>query len=220
MGYLRLSGPPAMGIGQQNVQLDTADVLNLADDLRAQQARLTNLFQQMQGDPALAAAIGRDVTSQQQSLGDLISKYVGVYTAIFGQAPAGLTGLGRLGNPVLIAGAVAIVIGAVAAGLYAWKLRQNVLEQQAQAAILAEQNRGSIISMAQQKQTQADQLAAAGNTQGAADVQNEVNLMLQQAGVPGAPPPPQNFGDWVKANAVTIGLIGAAVFLVPKFLER
>jgi hypothetical protein len=217
MRYTRMTG-----LGDTSVQLDSSDILNLGNNLRSAQASLTTLFQQMQQDPALAAAIGRDLTAQQQTLGDLISKYVYIYTAVFGQAPAGLTGLG---NPILIAGALAVLLAAIIAGYEAWKARQDTLEQQAQAAIIAEQNRGSIISMAQQKMDQANQLAAAGDTTGAADAQNEANLLLNQAGVPGtgtAPPPPgsQTFAAWMQANWLTVALIGGAIYLTPKILDR
>lgn len=202
------------------VQVDTADVLSLGDQLRSAQARLSNLLGQMRTDPDLARAIGRDVTAQQQALGDLTAKYVGVYNAIFGQSPVGL------GNPVLVAAAVVVILGYVTAQLYLWHQKQSVLEQQAQAQILAEQNRSSIIDMASQKQDEAAAKAAAGDSTGAADAQAAANAMLVQAGIPGTaavgPPPPgtQTFSDWIKANWITVAAIGGAIFIVPRMMDR
>jgi hypothetical protein len=200
------------------VQVDTADVLNLGQSLRDAQTRLTNVEAQMRQDPDLARAIGASVTAQQAALGDLISKYVGVYTAIFGQAPVGL------GNPILVAAAVAVILAYVTAQLYLWHQKQDVLEQQAQAQILAEQNRASIIQMAQQKQADAQTQAAAGDAAGAADSQSAAMALLQQAGIPGtAPPPPpggQTFGDWIKANWLPVAAVGAAIVFLPRVMER
>src|SRR5262250_1454573 len=119
----------------------------------------------MRQDPDLARAIGADITAQQAALGDLTSKYVGVYTSIFGQPPAGL------GNLVLVAAAVAVILAYVTAQLYLWHQKQDVLEQQAQAQVLAEQNRSSIIQLAAQKQNESQAQAAAGDAAGAADSQ-------------------------------------------------
>jgi mannitol-specific phosphotransferase system IIBC component len=200
------------------VQIDTADVLSLADQLRSAQARLTNLVAQMRVEPSLAQAIGRDVTAQQAALGDLTSKYVGVYTAIFGQAPVGL------GNPILIAAAVAVILSYVAAQLYLWHQKQDVLEKQAQAQMLAENNRASILEAAQQQQDAAAQQAAAGDAAGAATTQANALALFAQAGVPGAaaPPPPgtQTFSDWIKANWLAVAGIAGAIFIVPKLVDR
>lgn len=201
-----------------NVQVDTSDVLNMGDSLRTAQTRLNTILAQMRQDPALAQAIGPTVTAQQAALGDLTSKYVGVYTAIFGQAPAGL------GNPILVAAAVAVILAYVAAQLYLWHQRQDVLEQQAQAQVAAEANRSAIIAMAQQKQNDAQQAAAAGDSAGAADAQAAAMALLQQAGVPGTQPPPppggQSFADWIKANWLPVLGIGAAVLIVPSLVSR
>ena len=200
------------------VQVDTADVLNLGASLRNAQTRLTNIVNQMRQDPDLARAIGADITAQQAALGDLTSKYVGVYTAIFGQPPAGL------GNPILVAAAVAVILGYVTAQLYLWHQKQDVLEQQAQAQILAEQNRASIIQMAQQKQNDAQTQAAAGDSAAAADSQAAAMALLQTAGIPGTQPPPppqaQGLSDWVKANWMLVAGAGAAVVFLPKILGR
>jgi hypothetical protein len=199
------------------VQVDTADVLSLGDQLRAAQARLTNLFQQMQSDSTLAAAIGRDVTAQQAQLGDLIAKYVGVYNGIFGQNPVGL------GNPVLVAAAVAVILAYVGANLYLWYQKQATLEAQAQAQIITEQNRASVINMAAQQQNLAATKAAAGDSVGAADAAASAQAMLLEAGVPGTPPPPPapaTFSDWLQANWITVAVIGGAIFVLPKILNR
>src|SRR5713101_9653712 len=103
------------GLGQSGdqTQLDTASVLNVGDRLRRAQADLTNVLMAMQQNPQLAQSIGRDVVAQQQALGDLISKYVYVYTAIFGNPPAGL-------GQVPVIAAVAAVFALVIAGLAVW----------------------------------------------------------------------------------------------------
>jgi mannitol-specific phosphotransferase system IIBC component len=173
----------------------------------------------MRVEPSLAQAIGRDVTAQQAALGDLTSKYVGVYTAIFGQAPVGL------GNPILIAAAVAVILSYVAAQLYLWHQKQDVLEKQAQAQMLAENNRASILEAAQQQQDAAAQQAAAGDAAGAATTQANALALFAQAGVPGGaavPPPPgtQTFSDWIKANWLAVAGIAGAIFIVPKLVDR
>ncbi len=212
--------PGLTGLGDTSttpVQVDTADVLNLGNQLRAEQTRLQNLLALMRQSPALAQAIGRDVTAQQAALGDLTAKYVGVYTAIFGQAPAGL------GNPILVAAAVVVILSYVAAQLYLVKQKNDVLEQQAQAAMLAEQNRASILDLAQQKQDEAAAKAAAGDTTGAADATAAANALLAQAGTPGtAPRPPgsQTFADWIKANWIPVALTVGAIVVGPRLINR
>jgi hypothetical protein len=212
--------PGLTGLGDTSatpVQVDSADVLNLGNQLRAEQTRLQNLLALMMQYPDLARAIGADVTKQQAALGDLISKYVGVYTAIFGQAPAGL------GNPILVAAAVVVILSYVAAQLYLVKQKNDVLEQQAQAQMLAEQNRASILDMAQQKQDQAAAQAAAGDTTGAADSTAAANALLAQVGTPGTPPPPpgsQSFTDWIKANWIPVALTVGAIVVVPRLIDR
>ncbi len=216
-GPARLRG---LGDSGGSVQVDTADVLGMGQSLRAEQARLTNLLAQMRTDPELARAIGRDVTAQQAALGDLISKYVGVYYAVFGQAPVGL------GFPVAVAAAVAIILSYIAAQLYLMKQKNDVLEQQARAQILAEQNRGAIINEAQQKQQTAWDLANAGDAAGASAAQESANALFAQSGTPGLmtpgtpPPPPQGVADWLKANWITVAAIGGAIFIVPKIMGR
>jgi hypothetical protein len=219
-GFRGLTGlgqaaPPTADSTQ--VQVDTADVLNLGQSLRDAQTRLTNLLAQMRQDPELARQIGPSVTAQQAALGDLTARYVGVYTAIFGQPPAGL------GSPLLVAAAVAVILAYVTAQLYLWHQKQDVLEEQAKAQILAEQNRQSIIQMAQQKQNDAQQQAAAGDAAGAADSQAAAMALLQQAGTPGlqpAPPPgAQGFADWIKANWLPVVGIGAGLILLPRMMR-
>jgi hypothetical protein len=219
--FQRRYAPGFRGLGDAStdVQVDTADVLNLGQSLRNAQTRLTNIVAQMRQDPDLARAIGADVTRQQAALGDLTAKYVGVYTAVFGQPPVGL------GNPVLVAAAVAIILAYVTAQLYLWHQKQDVLDKQAQAQILAEQNRASLLQIAQQKQQQAADQAAAGDSAGAADSQAAAAALLQQAGVPGmySPAPPsgaQSFADWIKANWLPVAGIGAAIFIVPRLMSR
>jgi hypothetical protein len=212
-------------VSSQTVQVDTTDVLNLGNQLRAEQTRLTNLTQLMRQDSALANTIGPDgkrlidtVVVQQTALNDLITKYVQVYVSIFGQAPVGL------GNPILIAAAVVVILSYVAAQLYLLKQKNDVLEQQAQAATLAEQNRASIIDQAQQKQAEAAAKAAAGDAAGAADATATANALLAQAGTPGTgaalPPGSQSFTDFLKANAIPIALTVGAIVFVPKLMDR
>lgn len=203
------------------VQIDSNDVLGIGDQLRSAQADLTNLLQQMRQSPDVARAIGRDVTAQQAALGDLISKYVFVYTSIFGQAPPGL-GIAPILVGAAIAGAVAIIV----AGLAVWWEKERAVNTNAQAAVTAENNRASVIAMAQQKQADAEAKAAAGDAAGAADAQAAAQAILAQAGIPGSalqqPPPPgtQTFSDWVKANWISVALIGGAVVIVPRLINR
>jgi hypothetical protein len=216
-GFRGLGQAPASSAGSTQVQVDTSDVLSLGQSLRDAQTRLTVILAQMRQDPELARAIGPSITAQQAALGELTSKYVGVYTAIFGQPPVGL------GNPVVIAAAVAVILAYVTAQLYLWHQKQDVLEQQARAQILAEQNRQSIIQMAQQKQNDAQTQAAAGDAAGAADSQAAAMALLQQAGIPGMQPPPppggQSFADWIRSNWLPVAGIGAALLIVPRMMR-
>src|SRR5258708_33899809 len=101
-----VANPTRLGLGLTSDQttLDTGSVLNVGDQLRQAQADLTALLGAMQQNPQLAQTIGRDVVAQQQALGDLIPKYVYVYTAIFGNPPVGL------GTPTVIGVAVPAVL--------------------------------------------------------------------------------------------------------------
>lgn len=214
---LRAAATPT-GLGDTastSVQVDSASVLDLGAKLRTEQARLTNLLAQMRTDPELARAIGRDVTAQQAALGDTIAKYVGVYTAIFGQRPVGL-GLA----PIAIAAGVAILLAAAWAEWYEINKKNNSLELQAQAQVLAEQNRASLLDQAQQKLDEAAQKEAAGDSVGAADARGAAAALTAQAGTPGpgAPQPPgsQSFGDWIKANWITVAIIGGAIVIIPR----
>jgi hypothetical protein len=197
--------------------IHTADVLSLGDQLRQAQADLSNLLTLMMQNPDLAKQIGPQATAQQAVLGDLISKYVGAYTAIFGTPPVGL-------GQVQVVAAVAVILAYVGAQLYLWYQKQKVLDEQAQASMVAEQNRSSILTQAAAMQQSANQKAASGDSAGSADDQLAANALFSQAGTPGTPPPPppqpQGLLDWIKANALLVGGIAAAVFVVPRVLDR
>lgn len=207
-----------LGATSDQTTIDTASVLNVGDQLRQAQADLTNLLGAMQQNPQLAQAIGRDVVAQQQSLGDLISKYVYVYTAVFGNPPAGL-GIA----PVVVGIAVAGVFAVIITGLAVWWEKESAIKQQAQAATIASQNQAALIAQAQAIQQQADAARAAGDTATAASLDYRANQIFLQAGTPntsGLPPqPPASFLDWLKGNWILAALIGGGIFVAAKAVD-
>ena len=212
----RLSG---LGATSDQTTIDTGSVLNVGDQLRQAQADLTALLGAMQQNPQLAQTIGRDVVAQQQALGDLISKYVYVYTAIFGNPPVGL-GVAQ----IVVAGvAVVAVLGVIVAGLIVWWEKESAIKQQAQAATIASQNQAALIAQAQAIQQQADAARAAGDTATAASLDYRANQIFLQAGTPnttGLPPqPPSSFLDWLQNNWVWAALIGGGIFVAAKAVD-
>jgi hypothetical protein len=209
----RLSG---LGATSDQTTIDTASVLNVGDQLRQAQADLTNLLGAMQQNPQLAQAIGRDVIAQQQTLGDLISKYVYVYTAIFGNPPAGL-GVAPIVVGIAIAGVFAVII----TGLAVWWEKEAALKQQAQAVTIASQNQAALIAQAQAIQQQADAARASGDTATAASLDYRANQIFLQAVTPNTsgqvpPPKPASLFDWLQQNWITAALIVGAVIVIPK----
>jgi hypothetical protein len=208
-----------LGATSDQTTIDTGSVLNVGDQLRQAQADLTNLLGAMQQNPQLAQAIGRDVIAQQQALGDLISKYVYVYTAIFGNPPVGL-GVAQ----IVVAGvAVVAVLGVIAAGLVVWWEKESAIKQQAQAATIASQNQAALIAQAQAIQQQADAARAAGDTATAATLDYRANQIFAQAGTPntsGLPPQPAaSFLDWLKNNWILAAMIGGGIFVAAKAVD-
>lgn len=208
-----------LGATSDQTTIDTASVLNVGDQLRRAQADLINLLTAMQENPQLAQAIGRDVVTQQQALGDLISKYVYVYTAVFGNPPAGL-GIA----PVVIGIAVAGVFAVIITGLAVWWEKEAAVKQQAQAVTIGSQNQAALIAQAQATQQQADAARAAGDTATAATLDYRANQMFLQAGTPNTsgvlpPQPPSSFLDWLKNNWILAALIGGGIFVAAKAVD-
>jgi hypothetical protein len=205
-----------LGATSDQTTIDTASVLNVGDRLRQAQADLTNLLGAMRQNPQLAQAIGRDVIAQQQTLGDLISKYVYVYTAVFGNPPAGL-GIA----PIAVAVTVVAMFVIIVKGLDLWQARQETLKAQAQQLVIASQNQAALIAQAQALQKQAQDYAAGGDTATAASLQYRADQIFLQAGTPNVtgqvpPPKPASFLDWLQQNWITAALIVGAVIVIPK----
>jgi hypothetical protein len=205
------------GIGQTApTNVDTASVLSTGESLRQAQSDLATVVDAMRANPQLAQSIGRDVVAQQQALGDLITKYVYVYTAIFGNPPAGL-------GQVPVIAAVAAVFAVIIAGLAVWWEKESAIKQQAQAVTIASQNQASILAQAAQMQAQANAAAAAGDAANAATLQAQANQLFAQAGAPNVsgqlpPKPPASLAEWLQQNWVTAALIVAGVIVVPRIV--
>jgi hypothetical protein len=200
----------------QQMQIDSASVLNVGDQLRQALADLATLEQALRGNPQLAAAISRDVMTQRNSLNDLITKYVVVYRAIFGNPPAGL-GIA----PILVAGAIAATFALVVAGLAVWWEHQAAVKQQALANTISAQNQATLLQQCQLHQQNATQAAAIGDMVTAQAEQDLANQCFKQAGSPvtsvtQTPTPPTSFFDWFQQNWITAALIAGAVIVIPK----
>jgi len=165
---------------------------------------LQALEQQAQTNPAVAAAIGRDLIAKRTQYTDLASQFIHYYSLVMGSAPSGLAGLG-FAPIVWVAGAGVFIFTAFAT-LYALQTWSHSVDVHAMQARTQQQAAGT-------DQQLADVLArqqAAGDTVGA----NATIALMKQRAVSTAPPGTAE--QWLMTNAKWIGLgAGALIVLGP-----
>jgi hypothetical protein len=166
---------------------------------------LQALEQQAQTNPAVAAAIGRDLIAKRQQYTATASEFVRYYTLVMGSAPSGLAGLG-IAPIVWAAGAAVFIVGAFIL-LYALRDWSKSIDVNKIAAQTQQQQAGTDASLSATLARQ----QAAGDTVGA---NATIALMKQRAASGGAPP--STTEAWLMTNAKWIGLgAGALIVLGP-----
>lgn len=161
----------------------------------AAQQRLQSLAARLPGDP--------DVISMVGQFNSQVAQWSNYYQQAVGRAPSpsAQVTLGVLGNPLLIAGAIAAVV-ALIAWLYGFIQGKLAQKEQAAAALQTAQNQTALIA-------QYNAAVARGDTKTAQALQATMQAT-------GAPPPsstPQNWSLWFQQNSGLLigGLIAAVV---------
>lgn len=186
-------------MGDDMVDIDSTPWYQVGQQLHDLEAQLNQTLAEMQADPGLAAAIGRDVAKVQSDLGDQISNYQAIYTLLTGSPDPGLSGVLI---PAAIAAGIIALLAAVAIISHNW----STVEQ----AKLAYQNKSTQLAQADSLLKQAAAATAAGNTALAAQLYAQAAAAQKAAGQ-GAP---FDFNAFLQQNGIYIaGAVVAALVL-------
>ena len=203
---------------------DVQQFYDIEGQLRQSQQNLLELEAAIRQSPALAREFGYQIAQERQAHNALVDKFNWAYGATFGTVPQGLQG------PIVVAVGVVVLLAYIAAEIVfrfraQAQLREEMAARQteAQAAILAEQNRAALEKAAQGKEQQAAIADARGDATSATQYRQQAMQLRQQAGTPGAAArPPEgeitsNLEKFVRDNWPWLVLGGAgAVFLVTR----
>ena len=153
------------------------------------------------------AQLGRELIARRQQYGDLATQFVRYYTLLFGNTPAGLSGLG-IAPLIWAAGAAVFIVGAFIA-LYALRDWSKSIDVNAIAAHTSQTQANTDAQLADRlKQAQ-----AAGDT---VTAQTILNLMKQRA--TNNPNPPSSLEAWFMTNAKWLGLGMGAIVILPRLI--
>ena len=169
---------------------DVQQFYDIEGQLRQSQQNLLELEAAIRQSPALAREFGYQIAAERQAHNALVDKFNWAYGATFGNIPQGLQG------PIVVAVGVVVLLAYIAAEIVfrfraQAQLREEMAARQteAQAAILAEQNRAALERAAQGNEQQAAVAEARGDTQSADQYRQRAAQLRQQAGTPGATAP-------------------------------
>lgn len=194
----------------------------LAQLQRSNQAIIA-LENMMRQSKAVAAAVGADVLTARKQQNNLAQQFTTVYRAVTGSVPPGIQGMRGLGAArglgaiAVPAWAVVTVISLLSASALLWEYIQ-ALQTRASAALLAEQNRATLLAQATQKDQQAAAAQAAGNVNEARRLADEAQQLRNQAGAPTGGQ--QDFNQWFQDNWQWLAVVALGIVIVPPLLER
>lgn len=220
-GGIVMAGMGYMGQDGTEVQLpDETAWWDLHGQLAAANEELKSLEAMVRENPDVARTMGREITAARNTYTGYASQYARIYALAFGDAPAGLDGMGALGldpaTVAIIAATFIVLIGLVAA-FYAYVM--NDLAPRAEAERIAAQTRGTVaqggVDLAAELRRQAAIAQANGDVAGARALLNQAAIAQQQAGEAAQPPRPDtDWSAWLQKNwmwvAVGVGLVLAA----------
>jgi hypothetical protein len=161
--------------------------------------QLTAAAQQNPSDPTVV-----NMVTEYQGW---VSQFSSAWTQAFGSSP-NLSGLGF--GPFIIGIGIAAIIAAVLYGLYdiyTWLQTRQVQAVQQTSQTQAQSQAAQVQAIAQ--------AAAAGHPLTPAQIQ-----ALAPLGAPQPQPPKTDWTTWLQSNAMTIGLIAAAVLIVPSVVGK
>jgi len=166
---------------------DVQQFFDIEQKLRQSNQNLIELEGMIRQSSALAREFGAQIGQERQAHNALVDKFNWAYGATFGTVPEGLQG------PVLVAVGVVAVLAYIAAEIVFRFREQSRLKQEmtarqseAQAAILAEQNRAALEKAAQGNEQQAAAAEARGDTRSADQYRQRAAELREQMGTPGA----------------------------------
>jgi hypothetical protein len=157
---------------------------DLLGKLQQSNLEIQNLEAQVRQSPVLARAIGSQVIALRQEYVGNAANFTQLYVTVFGEAPAGLAGLGQVLQILIGAG----VFIALMAGIYALiqhiantKIYAQQALASAQAGSQVAQNQATIVAQAQGLIAQAAKMRSAGNTAGATQLEAQARSMIAEA---------------------------------------
>lgn len=192
------------------VQAET-NFYDLLGKLRQSNAAIIEMENAMRQSRAVAAAVGRDVVDARRRQNEMAERFTTVHRAVTGSVPTGLQGI------VVPAWAVVTLVTLLGAWAVLWTFLQTIREKAA-AALATEQNRGTMLNAADEKDRQAAIAHARGDLAEARRLAAEAMSLRNQAGTPrGAT---QDLGEWFQENWVLVAAAVAGIVAIPALLER
>ena len=166
---------------------DVQQFYDIEGQLRQSQQNLLQLETAIRQSPALAREFGYQIAQERQAHNALVDKFNWAYGATFGTVPQGLQG------PILVAVGVVAILAYISAEIV-FRFREqsrinaemSARQSEAQAAILAEQNRAALEKAAQGKEQQAAIADARGDATSATQYRQQAAQLREQMGTPGA----------------------------------
>jgi hypothetical protein len=193
--------------------------------LQQENARLKWMESRVAAEPAIAQQFGAAVAAARSQYGSIASDFISLYESVFGETPAGLSGLGIA--PIIIA---AYAAGALVVILIAWSTyltysrnlyNQIVAAPQAQAQQQAAANQATLLAAAAQADRQAAAAAAAGDYARAAQLTTQAAQLRAQAGSPaGSTPAAGSLSGWFQSNWKWLALAVGAIAIAPPLIKK
>lgn len=185
------------------------------------QQQLNALVKQFPGDADVSNYVGQFNSLAMQ----FASAWQQAYGSSMAPAVVSLSGMGTLGNPLLIAGLVALVAG-IAAGLYI--LYQQIKLKQTQAYTAQTQatstaaTASALTSTYQQTVNQANAALAAGNSTLYNQLMTQANNTAAQIQKLGGSVAPATLtaGAWFQSNWGWLALVFAGVVILPPLIKK
>lgn len=199
-----------------DVRVSSTAFYDITARLKAARGRLDVYQQQIRSSPAIARAIGRELTQAEAQYGELVSKYQGLRALVGMDVAPGLSAI-AIGTLIWITAGAALTLGLILKGLGVLETYiREVLAVRAKTAAEAEVNRGTLLEQADAADQEAGQAVQRGDVEGARRKAAEAAALRRQAGTPGAVGLP---GNWLEDNWGWLAIAGGAVLIGPRLIR-
>ena len=199
-----------------DVRVSSTAFYDITTRLKAARGRLDVYQQQIRSSPAIARALGRELTQAEAQYGELVSKYQRLRTLVGMDVAPGLSAIAT-GTLIWITAGAALTLGVILKGLGVLETYiREVLAVRAKTAGEAEANRGTLLEQADVAGERSRQAAGRGDNDEARRQAAEEARLRRQAGTPGGIGLP---GNWLEENWGWLVIAGGAVLIGPRLIR-